>query len=60
MASQIGDGKFEGIDFSETMVSMAQKRNKENIHNGQVKILKPKLSVFLILQKYFDLYFVSI
>ena len=54
MASQIGDGKFEGIDFSETMVSMAQKRNKENIHNGQVKILKGNFDELPLQNDHYD------
>ncbi len=29
MASQISDGYFEGIDFSETMVSIARRRKKK-------------------------------
>ncbi len=40
MAKQIDNGLIEGIDFSSTMVSMAQNRNKNHIAVGKVKILK--------------------
>ncbi|MCP3873442.1 MAG: class I SAM-dependent methyltransferase [Desulfobacteraceae bacterium] len=40
MANQIDNGLIEGIDFSSTMVSMAQNRNKNHIALGKVKILK--------------------
>ena len=40
MAEQIEQGLIEGIDFSSTMVSMAQKRNRKHIAKGKVKIRK--------------------
>lgn len=40
LAKQVDQGLIEGIDFSTTMVSMAQKRNKKNIAKGKVKIIK--------------------
>ena len=40
MAPKIETGLIEGIDFSNTMVSIAQKRNKKNIANGKVKIIE--------------------
>ena len=40
MAKQIDQGIIEGVDFSSTMVSIAQKRNKKHIASGKVKILK--------------------
>ena len=38
LALQINDGYFEGIDFSDTMVSLAEKRNRKNIVAGRVNI----------------------
>jgi ubiquinone/menaquinone biosynthesis C-methylase UbiE len=40
MAKQIDKGLIEGVDFSSTMVSIAQRRNKKHISKGTVKILK--------------------
>ena len=40
LANQIKDGYVEGVDFSNSMVSIAQRRNKKNIKNGKVKILE--------------------
>ena len=40
MAKQIDHGHIEGVDFSETMVSIAQKRNKKHIARGKVKIVR--------------------
>ena len=40
MAQQIDKGLIEGVDFSKVMLSIARKRNKQNIANGKVKILE--------------------
>ena len=40
LAQQIDKGLIEGVDFSRTMVSIAQKRNKKNIAKGTVKIFE--------------------
>lgn len=40
MAKNIDGGRIEGIDFSDTMVSIAQRRNKNHIANGKVKIVE--------------------
>ena len=40
LAQQIDKGFIEGVDFSRTMVSIAQKRNKKNIATGKVKIFE--------------------
>src|SRR5210317_1629604 len=40
MAQKIDTGLIEGVDFSNTMVSIAQKRNKRNIVNGKVTIIE--------------------
>ena len=40
MAKQIDRGLIEGVDFSKTMVSIAQKRNKKHIASGKVKIAR--------------------
>ena len=40
MAKQIDRGLIEGVDFSKTMVSIAQKRNKKHIAGGKVKIVR--------------------
>ena len=40
MAQKIDKGFIEGVDFSSAMVSVARKRNKNNIAKGRVKILE--------------------
>lgn len=40
MAKQIDKGLIEGVDFSSTMVSIAQKKNKKHIARGKVIIRK--------------------
>jgi ubiquinone/menaquinone biosynthesis C-methylase UbiE len=40
IAKNIDSGLIEGVDFSSTMVSIAQKRNKNNIAEGKVKIVE--------------------
>ncbi len=40
MAKQIDRGMIEGVDFSKTMVSIAQRRNKKHIARGKVKIAR--------------------
>jgi ubiquinone/menaquinone biosynthesis C-methylase UbiE len=40
MAENIDNGFIEGVDFSNKMVSIAQKRNKNNIADGKVKIVE--------------------
>jgi len=40
MAKHIDSGLIEGVDFSSTMVSIAQKRNKYNVAEGKVKIVE--------------------
>ena len=40
MAAQTDKGIVEGIDFSSTMVSIAQRRNKKYTAKGKVKILQ--------------------
>ncbi len=40
MAKQIDEGRIDGVDFSSTMVSMAQKRNKKHIKTGKIKLVK--------------------
>jgi ubiquinone/menaquinone biosynthesis C-methylase UbiE len=40
MAKQINNGLIEGVDFSETMVSVARRRNKKYIAQDKVKIVK--------------------
>lgn len=40
MAQHIDKGFIEGVDLSGTMVSIAQKRNKDSIGKGKVKIFK--------------------
>ncbi len=38
IADNLDKGIIEGVDFSETMTSMAKKKNKKHINNGKVKI----------------------
>jgi ubiquinone/menaquinone biosynthesis C-methylase UbiE len=40
MSEDIDSGLIEGVDFSSTMVSIAQKRNKNSILAGKVKIVE--------------------
>jgi SAM-dependent methyltransferase len=40
MAQKMDRGLIEGVDFSEAMVSIARKRNKESIAKGKVKIVE--------------------
>ncbi|MBN1181395.1 MAG: class I SAM-dependent methyltransferase [Bacteroidales bacterium] len=40
MAEKIDKGIIEGIDFSNTMMLIAQKKNKEYIKNGKVKLIE--------------------
>ena len=40
IAKNIDSGLIEGVDFSSTMVSIAQKRNKYNVAEGKVKIVE--------------------
>jgi ubiquinone/menaquinone biosynthesis C-methylase UbiE len=40
MAQKMDKGFIEGVDFSSAMVSVARKRNKNNISKGRVKILE--------------------
>ena len=40
MAKKMDKGLIEGVDFSSAMVSVAKKRNKNNIAKGKVKILE--------------------
>jgi len=38
IADQLKDGLIEGIDFSASMVSIAQEKNRKHMDNGRVKI----------------------
>ena len=40
MAKNIDNGYIEGVDFSNTMVSIAQRKNKNSIADGKVKIVE--------------------
>jgi SAM-dependent methyltransferase len=40
MARHIDQGRIEGIDFSETMVTLAEKRNRIHITTGKVRIVQ--------------------
>ncbi len=39
LARQIEHGLIEGVDFSESMVAIAEKRNRIHIENGKVRLL---------------------
>jgi ubiquinone/menaquinone biosynthesis C-methylase UbiE len=54
MASQTSGGYFEGIDFSEIMISIAQRRNKKSIKTGKVKILKGNFDEIPLQNDYYD------
>ena len=38
MADHAADGMIEGVDFSEPMIAMAERRNRKNIQAGRVKL----------------------
>jgi ubiquinone/menaquinone biosynthesis C-methylase UbiE len=38
IADQLANGLIEGVDFSESMIAIARKKNKKSINNGKVKI----------------------
>ena len=38
IADHFDNGLIEGVDFSKSMVAIAQKKNKKHINNGKVKI----------------------
>ena len=40
MAKSIDRGYIEGVDFSDAMVALARRRNRDSIASGQVKITK--------------------
>jgi ubiquinone/menaquinone biosynthesis C-methylase UbiE len=40
MAKRIDKGLVQGVDFSSTMVSIAQRRNKKHISKGKVRIIE--------------------
>ena len=40
MAKQIDRGMIEGVDFSSTMVSIAQRRNRSHIERGKVRLVE--------------------
>ena len=54
MASQIGDGYIEGVDFSSTMVSIARRKNRQHIKNGKVKISEDDFSKLPYMENSFD------
>ncbi len=53
MAAQISEGYIEGVDFSSSMVSIAQKRNKKHIADGRVKILQGNFDAMSFKKNYF-------
>ena len=38
MARRVGSGRVEGVDFADTMLAIAQRRNRRRIEAGQVKL----------------------
>jgi ubiquinone/menaquinone biosynthesis C-methylase UbiE len=54
IAQQIDKGIIEGIDFSDTMISIAQKRNKEYIKNGKVKLFNASFDEISIKTNNYD------
>ena len=38
MAGRVGRGRVEGVDFSETMLAIAQRKNRRHIQAGKVKL----------------------
>ena len=54
LSKQTNDGYFEGVDFSHTMVSKARRRNKKDIKNGRVKIIKGDFDQFSCENTFFN------
>ncbi len=54
IASQIGDGYIEGVDYSSTMVSIARRKNKQHIKNGKVKISEGDFGKLPYMEDSFD------
>ncbi len=54
IAKQIKQGLIEGVDFSETMVSLAKKRNRIHITNGKIKILQGDFDEIPLKNEYYD------
>ena len=54
LSNQVSDGYLEGIDFSSTMVSKAQRRNRKNIRLGRVKIIEGDFDQLSYKNKYFN------
>jgi ubiquinone/menaquinone biosynthesis C-methylase UbiE len=38
MARRVGSGRVEGVDFADTMLAIAQRRNRRHIRAGKVKL----------------------
>lgn len=48
MAKHINKGMIEGLDFSDTMFSIAQKKNKKYIMNGKVKLFNANFDEIIL------------
>ena len=54
IATLLDDGLVEGIDFSKSMVAIAQKKNRKHINNRKVKIHLGDFDEVLFDDSYFD------
>lgn len=54
IAKELKEGSVEGIDFSKSMVSIAEKTNKKHIKNGKVKIHQGNFDDFPFEPESFD------
>lgn len=54
MAKKIEDGFIEGIDFSDSMISIARKRNKKMISQNKLKLLKGNFDERVYSKESFD------
>jgi len=54
IAKQLDNGFVEGVDFSKSMVAIAQKKNRKHINNGKVKIHLDDFDEVLFDDNYFD------
>lgn len=54
MARQFEQGHIEGVDFSGTMISVAEKRNKANIAKGKVRILHGDFDKIPLKKEHYD------
>jgi ubiquinone/menaquinone biosynthesis C-methylase UbiE len=53
MVQQIIDGSIVGVDFSDTMISIAKKKNRKHVDKGKVKLLRGNFDEMTFGNEYF-------